>query len=81
MELRKKAEKKKEKFPETLEGQRLIYDNPERRKKLYLILKSKDVVQEVVKNYVRKDGFIGQMSEYEEFVSSLSAQGATEATA
>lgn len=75
-ELKEKALKKKEKFPETLEGQRLTYDNPERRKKLYLILKDKLAVQEVIKAYVHKDGFIGQMSEYEEFVNSL-AQGAT----
>ena len=49
-------------------SQAMIYDNPRRRIALYKILGDKTSVQEVIKAYPFK-GFVGEMSEYENFVA------------
>lgn len=49
-----------------------VYDNPKRRIALYQMLGDTMLVQEVIKAYPFK-GFIGEMSEYEQFVKKEQA--------
>lgn len=60
----KKAEKENPFNPRV--GQLLVYDNPKRRITLFQILGSKKLVEECISAYPFK-GFIGEMSEYDEF--------------
>jgi hypothetical protein len=46
------------------------HDNPERRKNLYNILKSKEFVEEAVVAYNLK-GFVGEMKEYDDYVDGI----------
>lgn len=45
-----------------------VYDNPKRRIALYDILGTKELVESCLKSYPFKD-FIGQMSEYDDYVA------------
>src|SRR3990167_10738018 len=53
-------EQKKDRAIELELAHRMVYDNPRRRIALYKILKSKDLVQALVKAYPFK-GFVGEM--------------------
>lgn len=61
------AEDKKDPNKSLELAHRMVYDNPRRRIALYKILQDTGLVQEVIKAYPFK-GFVGEMSEYEEFV-------------
>ena len=69
-----KAKKKKEPLSETLQNQRVMLDNPQRRIALYTILESKEEVERVVKSYAQfkqqdgRNNFVGEISIYDEFV-------------
>jgi hypothetical protein len=65
-----KAEKKNN---PTILSQRQVYDNPWLRVALYKILKSTDLVQQVISVYPYK-GFIGDMGIYEKFVAKEESQ-------
>ena len=53
-------------------AQLAVYDTHERRIALYKILRSRDLVTDVIKGYPFK-GFIGEMNTFEEFVRSEEA--------
>jgi len=78
-ELDKKLAKDKTKNPNqkaSIVSQAMIYDNPQRRITLYQILNDKEIVQEVIKAYPFK-GFVGEMSEYEDYVRGQTESKAT----
>lgn len=84
IEMRKGYEKKKEKMPDVLQTQVVMYDNPDRRITLYQILRSKEEVERTVKAYPQfkqmdgKDNFIGEMKTYDDFVIGFEKKQATE---
>src|SRR3990167_602183 len=55
---------------------RQVYDNQHRRIALYKILGDKSLVEEVIKAYPFK-GFVGEMKEYQDFVTSMEVQAST----
>lgn len=61
-------------------GQLIVYDNPKRRIALYDIFGSRELVDECIANYPFK-GFIGEISEYEEYVAKAEKKGKTETPA
>lgn len=71
----KKAEKENPFNPRV--GQMLVYDNPQRRMRLYDILGSKEKVEACINAYPFK-GFIGEISEYDEYVANNTSKGTVE---
>lgn len=51
-----------------------VHDNPTRRKFLYSILRSKELVEATLNDFGFK-GFVGEMREYDDFVAKLEAKG------
>lgn len=54
-------------------AQLMVYDNPKRRIALYTILGSKELVEQAV-NASGYKGFVGNMSEYDDFVASTTTK-------
>lgn len=54
-------------------GQLMVYDNPKRRIALYQIFGDKDKVESCIAAYPFK-GFVGEMREYDDFVTKESAK-------
>ena len=79
---RAKFKKTKEVFPEIREIQMTMYDNPQRRIYLYQILRDKTEVERTIKAYPQfktddvRQNFVGEMSEYDDWVSDFEAKNA-----
>jgi len=71
----KKADKENPFNPRV--GQLLVYDNPQRRMRLYDILGSKEKVEACINAYPFK-GFIGELDEYDEYVAKNTSKGKVE---
>jgi hypothetical protein len=82
VKLRKSFEKKKEELPGIREIQMTMYDNPMRRMFLYDILRDKTEVERTIKSYPQfksqdgKENFIGDITEYDDYVNNLEAKEA-----
>lgn len=86
---KKKYEKRKEKMPEVVQTQIIMYDNPHRRIALYKILRSKEEVEFVIKSFPqfksmdidgKTDNFIGEMKTYDDFVDEYETTSSSEET-
>lgn len=64
-------DKEAKRFAQGEAAQTQVFDGPKRRIALYKILGDIQIVEEVIKAYPFK-GFIGEMSEYQDFVAKAS---------